>query len=87
MYRQSDKDVEDKQARRRVAMVGALFAMAFAISIGTFWLDQKPPEPNFSGYYDGAWVNKRGELVGADGQIENHVYSGPEFNGKRLPDK
>lgn len=33
-----------------------------------------PPAPNFSGYYDGPWVNKSGALVDGDGTILQEDY-------------
>lgn len=35
------------------------------------------PEPNFSGYYEGPWVNKNGDLVSGDGKIIKQGYGVP----------
>ena len=77
---QYNEAVHAKQGRGKATFVGLLFATAFAISIGSWWLEQAPPEPNYSGYYDGPWVNKRGELVSADGHVLKKVYTGPDIS-------
>jgi hypothetical protein len=64
-----------QQTQGKVRLVCVLFAAAFAIALGYWWMDQVPPEPNFSGYYEGPWVNKRGQLVAADGTILRKVYN------------
>jgi len=69
-----------QQTRGKVLLVCALFAAAFAIAVGFWWTDQIPPEPNYSGYYEGPWVNKRGQLVAADGTILRKVYNGTSKN-------
>lgn len=62
------------EQRRQWFFACSLFVVALGIVVFTRWQESVPPEPNFSGYYDGPWVNKRGQLVAPDGAILDSAF-------------
>ena len=66
---------EGRGRRAQVGLSGAMFAVAGLLFFHSL-SPAPPPEPNFSGYYDGPWVNKSGELVGGDGTVLQEDYRG-----------
>lgn len=65
---------QEREDGRKVVRMFLLFAIAIGIMLLSRWYETAPPEPNYSGYYSGDWVNKRGQLVSPDGRILNENY-------------
>lgn len=65
---------QEQEDGRKITRMFLLFAVAIGILFVTHWYESVPPEPNYSGYYGGDWVNKRGQLVSPDGHILNENY-------------
>ncbi len=90
-YDQRLERFDKRQTRIRIGIMFVLFGTAGFI----FWRnsDYQPPtpEPNFSGYYEGPWVNKNGDLVSPEGVVLKQGYgvpaTGPSGSPKqdRLP--
>lgn len=73
-----EQEAEDEQKRennRQIARLVCLFVIAGAITMVARWYEGMPPEPNYAGYYDGDWVNKRGQLVSSDGKVLQDKYA------------
>lgn len=65
---------DKKQERIQLTLACLMFSVAIGITVMVRKIEDIPPKPNFSGYYEGPWVNKNGDLIGTDGKIIKQGY-------------
>jgi len=65
---------DKKQQRVQATLACVMFAVAGWLFYWNHQMADIPPKPNATGYYEGPWVNKRGDLVGGDGKILQKNY-------------
>ena len=65
---------DKKQQRVQTTLACVMFLTAGWLFYWNYHMSTIPPKPNATGYYEGPWVNKRGDLVSGDGKIVQKNY-------------
>lgn len=79
----SDQRLErlERFDRRQTRIRVGIFCLLSAMAAFFFWrnagYEPPMPEPNYSGYYAGPWVNKNGDLISDDGKVIKRGYGVP----------